>query len=178
MPGQRLIGDHVIQERILTTYLNLHSCCTFCYLDSVCNCHRYSSNTNTKSSGNGLWHQLQWGNSSTRKVNIPIHPKFWVSFRPASFLTEKWIWYICTIQLNSINPQRIHSFVRGCGCVVSRVTIRVGVGSCLGAASINSLPQYFGHRNDWRMWWEPMEAELFVQIVYQFGKWMKSSAGI
>lgn len=40
-----------------------------------------------------------------------------------------------------------------------------GVGSCLGAASISSLPQYFGHRNDWRVWWEPMEAELFVQIV-------------
>lgn len=58
---------------------------------------------------------------------------------------------ICKIHLNSINPQRIHSFVRGCGCVVSMVTIRVGVGSCLGAASINSLPQYFGHRNDWRM---------------------------
>lgn len=116
--------------------------------------------------------------------NEEIHPRgrwifpFIPSFRPASFLTEKWIWYICTIQLNSINPQRIHSFVRGCGCVVSRVTIRVGVGSCLGAASINSLPQYFGHRNDWRMWWEPMEAELFVQIVYQFGKWMKSSVDI
>lgn len=32
--------------------------------------------------------------------------------------------------------------------MVSMVTIRVGgggVGSCLGAAGINSLPQYFGH---------------------------------